>query len=266
MTSSDIKIDTEEVKAEVSESPAEAATFETMAKAGVVFGRKRTRTNPKMKKYIFANRNGFELFDLTQTLSLLEQAKQFIKELIKNDQLILFCGTDPAAAELVKAIAEKYGLPYVATRWLGGTLTNFKTISDRLHYYMNMKADQASGKLAKYTKKEQVAFDKEIARLTRLFGGLERLTRLPAALFVVGANDNETAIREAKRVKIPVIAIANTDANPDEIDYLIPANDNSRSSITWILAEVEKAIEEGIQLRSAPKAETPSQQTLNPKS
>ena len=139
----------------------------------------------------------------------------------------------------------KFSMPYVTKRWLGGTLTNFKTLSKRIQYYMNLKADKATGKLEKYTKKEQLEFSKLITKMDQFFNGLEKLSRLPDVLLVVNVTDHITAVREARRLKIPVVAIISTDTDPELVDYPIPANDNSRTSIAWILGKLEAKIEEG---------------------
>jgi small subunit ribosomal protein S2 len=228
------------------ERTADAALMEEMARAGILFGRKRTRTNPRMKKYVFTNRNGAEIFDLTQTIDMVERAKEFVKEVAKTGRPILLVGTEPASIEAVKGLGEKFGFPFVVERWLGGTLTNFESLSKRLNYYMSLKADKAAGKLDKYTKKERVVIEKQIERLTRLFGGLEKLNQLPGAVIVFGADAHEIAIAEGNRMKIPVVAVANTSANPDTLDYIIPANDNNRSSIAWIAVKIGEAIETGL--------------------
>ena len=226
--------------------------LEEMVKAGILYGRKKSKTHPHMKQFIFATRNGIEIFDLPKTMEALEKAGEFLKEVAKKDGMVLLVGTKPAAQDLVEEVSKKLSMPYVAKRWLGGTLTNFKTLSQRTQYYMNLKADKASGKLEKYTKKEQVGFHKEIERLSGFFAGLEKLSRLPDALIVVNVNDHITAVREAKRLKIPVVAILSTDTNPELVNYAIPANDNSRSSIAWILSKLQTKIEEGLKERPAP--------------
>jgi len=236
----------------VEEKTADTAVLEEMAKAGLLLGRKRSWTNPRMKKFIYTTRNGFEVIDLLQTIERIETAQKFIKEVAKTGRPILFVGTTPAASTVVRELALKLNQPFVAERWLGGTLSNFETISKRLNYYMTLKSDQATGKLSKYTKKERTAMEKEIERLTRLFGGLERLSSLPGAVIVVGADSHEIATREASRMRIPVVAIANTTANPDMINYIIPANDNSRSSIVYVLAKIKEAINGGISERAVP--------------
>lgn len=239
-------VDSTVVEPVIAERTADGATMEEMAKAGMLFGRKRARTNPRMKKYIFTTRNGSEIFDLTQTIDMLDRAKEFIKEAVKTGRPVLLVGTEPSSIEAVKALGAKFSFPYVAERWLGGTLTNFDSLSTRLNYYMGLKADKETGKLDKYTKKERVVIEKQIERLTRLFGGLERLNQLPGAVIVFGADAHAIAIAEANRMKIPVVAVANTSANPDVLNYIIPANDNNRSSITWIAGKIAEAIEAGI--------------------
>lgn len=226
------------------EKTADTEMLEEMAKAGLLFGRKRSRTNPKMKKYIYTTRNGMEIFDLVQTIDLIEKAKNFLKTAVSSGRPILFVGTTPASQAVAKATAEKFGFPFVAERWLGGTLTNFETINKRLNYYMNLKSDQATGKLIKYTKKERTAMEKEIERLTRLFGGLEKMTAMPAAIVVAGADGHQIAIREASRMKVPVVCIANTSAGPEMITHVIPANDNAVSSIQFIFAKLSEGIEQ----------------------
>lgn len=225
------------------QSAVEQGILEEMAKAGVLYGRRKSKTNPRMLRYIFTTRNGMEILDIVQTIPLLERAEQFLSELVRTKKSILFVGTTPAAKDVVKVLAEKSGFPSVTERWLGGTLTNWKTIHERLQYYLKLKADRETGKLEKYTKKERVAFDKEIARLTHLFQGLEIMTKLPDAIVVVGVTSHETAIREARRLKIPIVGILSSDADPEVVDFVVPANDLSKSSVRWILDRFEKVME-----------------------
>ncbi|MDP3901772.1 MAG: 30S ribosomal protein S2 [bacterium] len=237
---------------EIAEStPIDQLLLEEMLKAGVLYGRSKSKTHPKMKKYTEMVRNGIELFDPVQTLDKLKEAKEFLQEIAKKGGLILLVGTLPAAQESIKAMADKFGLPYVTNRWLGGTLTNYKTLSQRLHYYMNLKADRETGKLEKYTKKERFQFDKEINRLTTLFGGLEKYDRLPEVLLVVDAEEHDTGIREAKRLKIPVVALVNSNTNPVDMEYIIPCNSNAKSSVVWVLNHLHQGIEQGQQERNA---------------
>ena len=239
--------------------------LEEMAKAGLLFGRKHSRTNPKMKNYIYTSRNGVEIFDLVQTIDLIEKAKNFLKTAVQTGRPILFVGTTPASQAVVRATAEKFGFPFVTERWLGGTLTNFETINKRLNYYMNLKSDQQTGKLEKYTKKERTAMEKEIERLTRLFGGLEKMTTMPAAVVVAGADAHLIAIREAKRMKVPVVSIVNTSGAPEMITHVIPANDNALSSIAFIFAKLSEGISAGIQEKGTLTAASTKNQAPNNK-
>jgi small subunit ribosomal protein S2 len=246
----DSKTVAEIVEPQIPVNPAEVALYEEMAKAGVLFGRRRSKTNPKMKNYIHTTRAGFDVVDLGQTVAGIEKAQQFLKELVKKGQTLLVAATTPAGQITATKFADKYDLPRVTDRWLGGTLSNFEVISKRISHLITRKADKAAGRLDKYTKKERVVIDKEIERLTKLFGGLEKMNVLPGALLVIGAPSHMTAVREAKRVKMPVIAIANTDTDPDLIDYLIPANDASVNSIEYILAKLDEAVQQGMKEKS----------------
>lgn len=225
--------------------------MEEMIKAGVLYGRKKSKTHPRMRPFIFGTRNGIEILELPKTMQALEKAADFLKEVSKKNGLIFFVGTKPAAQDQVEALAKKYSYPYVVKRWLGGTMTNFKTLVTRTQYYMTLKSDKASGKLEKYTKKERVEFDKQIERMEGFFLGLEKLTRIPDAVVIVNASEHMNAVREAKRMKVPVVSILSTDLDPETVEYPIPANDNSRSSITWILGKLEEKIQEGAKERPA---------------
>ncbi|MEK9186154.1 MAG: 30S ribosomal protein S2, partial [Patescibacteria group bacterium] len=186
----------------------------------------------------FANRSGFELLDLSKTLEGISSAREFIKGIQEKKGFILLIGTQPAARKLVEEFAKKQSYPFVIERWLGGTLTNFQTISKRIQYLIKLKADRATGKLEKYTKKERIGFDREIARLEELMGGLEVMLKLPDAVLIVDAAVHDTAVREARKMKIPIIALLNTDNNPDVIQYPIPGNTASQSSLNWILSKL----------------------------
>lgn len=239
----DVQLETKAFTAE------EEVLYQEMIKAGVLYGRKKSKTNPKMTKYIFTTRKGIEIFDLAQTVKLLDQAVEFLREKIKNtpnnsSPKVLVVGTQPAAKELVKSFSDKFGLSYVTERWLGGTLTNFKVISQRINYYLRTKADKETGRLDKYTKHERLKINELITKMAKVFVGLEKVTQVPEVVLVVDPEEHQTAIREANRLKIPVVAISSTDANPDQIQYLIPANDNARSSLVWIFGYIEKKLSE----------------------
>lgn len=240
-----------EQEAEPQAPSIDSLLLEEMAKTGVLFGRSKSRTDPRMKVYIEAVRNGVEIFDAAGVLKGIEQAADFLAVTAKNNGLILLVGTQPAAKAVIKSMAEKFEFPRVTERWLGGTLTNFQTLSQRINYYMNLKADQAAGKLEKYTKKERTQFDKEIKRLTTLFGGLEKLSKIPDALLIVDAREHETAVREAKRLRVPIVALLSSNNNPDGINYPIPCNSSARLSIEWILKKLEEGLEKGVKERPA---------------
>lgn len=235
------------------------ALLEELVKAGVLFGRSKSKTNPRMKKYIEATRAGVEIFSPQATLESLDRAAAFLQEAAKSGKMILVAGVQPAAREAAQTMALKFGLPYVTERWLGGTLTNFKTISQRLHYYMNLKADQASGKLEKYTKKERLDFDKEIQRLTILFGGLEKLAKPADILLTIDVTEHHTAVREARRLGAAIVALINSNNDPENIDYPIPCNTAAKSSIEWVMKKLEDAIQTGLNERQALMAQAAAQ-------
>ena len=164
---------------------------------------------------------------------------------------MLFVATQPAAEEGVKKLAERFQVPYVTNRWAGGTITNFKIISKRIEYLKKLRSDFASGALQKYTKKERLGLEDEMNHLKELFGGIELLMKEPDILITIDANLHMTAVREANRANIPVVALSNVDSDPDLINYLVPGNDNGRRSINWFLEKIAVAIEEGLVLRAA---------------
>lgn len=237
-----------ELNSEVSvtpKNPANLPILEEMMKAGLFIGRKTSKTHPRMRGFVFGVRNKSSLIDLEQTLRLTDQAMDFVKSKMTGNGTLLLAGTTPVAKKLVEELAQKLAFPYVIERWLGGTLTNFKTLSKRISYFKKLKSDREAGRLDKYTKKERLDFDRQIQKMTVMFGGLEKMEVLPEILFVVDVNAHLTVVREAKRLKIPVVGIMNTDTDPELVNYPIIANDRSRTSIAWILTRLEKAVEEG---------------------
>lgn len=213
-----------------------------MAKAGIFYGHKKTMTHPRMKPFLGGRRNEIDIMNPEETLKSLAKATEFLKETLKQGGLILWVGTTPAAKAAVKEIAEELKAPYVAFRWLGGILTNFKVISQRLNYFLDLKSKQAKGELAKYTKKEQLEFAKEAQKMKRIFDGLAPLTRLPAAVFIVDAGEHQTAVREARRLKIPIVAIVDSNDDPALVDYPIFANDHAKASIEWVIGRIREGI------------------------
>ena len=217
----------------------------TMLKAGVHFGHQKAKRHPKMEDYVYAVRNNVSIIDLRQSLEKLEEAREFAKKIAEQKGTILFVGTKKQTKKIVKEVAEKCGMPYVTERWLGGTLTNFKIILKRVEKFKKMRSEKESGEWKdKYTKKEQMEFGKDIERMELKFGGIKDLNKLPEALFIADPKENETAVKEAKIMNIPVIALADTDVNPSEISYPIPANDDAIQSIKIMVGAIGEAIME----------------------
>ncbi len=240
-----------------------------MMDAGVFYGRKKSKTNPKMRPFVLANRGGIEIINLQKTEEMMDAAAAFIKERVRNNGLILLVGTVPAAEASVTALAKKLGIPYVTTRWVGGAITNFKIIVKRIEHMKTLRADLASGALVnKYTKKERLEMEREMRRLEELMGGLEAMTKEPDVVIVIDPILHHTAVSEANTKKIPVVALANVDADPDKISYVVPGNDKAKKSIEWFLERIGKAYEEGVKLRAAaavaaPAPESPATQTAS---
>ncbi len=217
-----------------------------MIKKGVHFGYSSTTLNPKMKPFIFAYRSNTEIFDLEKTLNQLELAKEFLKILGKEKKPILFVGTKKEIKESTESFARESNVPYVTERWLGGILTNFKEIKNRIDYLNDLYKKRESGDLEKYTKKERLQIERKITKLNKYLVGLKQCQSLPAALIVIDSNYEETAVSEAKKTKIPLIIIMNSDCDPEDADYPIPANDSSASSINFLLRELVDAYKEGL--------------------
>src|SRR3989344_4167858 len=215
-----------------------------MAKVGVIYGHKKSKTHPRMRPYIACQRNEIELIDPEATLAGLDKAVEFLKEKVKpgGGGLVLLVGSNPAAQAAISDLAKEFNMPYVVTRWLGGTLTNFPVISKRMQYFQDLRAKAEKGELAKYTKKERAKFNKEVGKMTISFEGLIKLTRVPDVLFVVDIDAHSTAVREARRLKIPIVAIVDTDDDPDLVSYPIFANDHAKASIEWIINKIREGI------------------------
>ncbi len=229
--------------------PSEASR--EMIEAGVFYGRKKSKTNPRMRQFIIANRGGIEIVNLQKTEEAIEKACAFIREKVRNNELVLFVGTEPAAEAGIMALAKKFDAPFVTVRWVGGAITNFSVIAKRIEHLKKLRNDLAAGKLEQYTKKERLEMEREVGRLEELMGGLENLSRIPDALVIINPVLHDTAVREAKRKKIPIVAFANVDADPDVIDYLVPGNDKSKKSIEWFFSKIEAAMHEGVKERVA---------------
>ena len=219
-------------------------SIEEMAKAGLHFGRKTSKTHPHMRPYIYGVRNTISIIDLQKTKEKLIEALQFIKKLVREGKVILLVGTAFQHKELLKEIAQECGFPYINERWLGGTFTNFPVIKKRVDYLKELERKKEEGELEQYTKKERLKIDKEIDALKIKFDGLKPLEGLPDALFVINLQKDKLAAREARRKGVKVIAIVDADADPDLADYPIPANDAALSSVRYILEKVKEVVEE----------------------
>jgi small subunit ribosomal protein S2 len=212
---------------------------------GVIVGHKRSKTHPKMKPFIAMNRNDIEFLDPENTLTSIDNAVKFINEKVGPDDFVLCVASAATAQDSILSFAKHFGFPYVTTRWLGGTLTNFKVISDRMRYYVDLKSKKEKGELEKYTKKEQLKFSEEISKLAISFDGLLRMSKLPAVLFVVDPKTTDTAVKEAIKLNIPVVAILDTNDDPRTVTQPIFANDHSKQSIAWVIGKIQAGIEAG---------------------
>lgn len=220
-------------------------TIEEMLKAGMHFGHRTSKWYPKMKPYIFTSRKGVHIIDLTKSRQQLEKALEYLKQSVAGGKSILLVGTKIQAKETVKKIAQEIGISYISERWPGGCLTNFVVIRNAIRKYKDLLEKKQTGKLEKYTKKERQEFDKEIARLELMVGGLASLTKLPEIIFIWDIKKEKTALAEAKKKSLKIVAVCDTNANPTGIDYVIPANDDATKSVKLIMNTVKEAIEEG---------------------
>jgi small subunit ribosomal protein S2 len=217
-------------------------TMESMLKSGVHFGHLKSRRNPKMSKYIFGTKNGINIIDLEKTLEESKKALEFIENVKKEGRHILFVGTKKQAKKLVEFIARECEMPFVTERWLGGTFTNFGVIRSRAKYLNDSQRQLEDDGFAKYTKLERLKKVEEIERLERKMGGIKNMTELPAAIFVVDTKEDKLAIEEAKKQGVPVIAMVDTNSDPSQVNFPIPANDDAISSIKLILGAVANVL------------------------
>jgi small subunit ribosomal protein S2 len=215
-----------------------------LLEAGVHFGHETKRWNPRFKRYIFAERNGIFIIDLQKTLVESDKAFDYLKDTAARGGTILFVGTKKQAQEILAAEARRCGMPYLNERWLGGTLTNFKTIRTRVERLKQLEAMFEDESILRYGKKEQIDLGKELQRLQRYLGGIKELTRLPDVLFVIDPTKEAIAVREANKLGIPVVALADTDSNPDVLDYIVPGNDDAIRSIQLVTARLADTIVE----------------------
>ena len=222
-------------------------SMKQLLEAGVHFGHQTRRWNPKMAPYIYTERNGIYIVDLQKTVRKLEEAYSFVRELAENGQTILFVGTKKQAQEAIREEAQRCGQYFVNARWLGGMMTNFKTMRTRIDRLNQLKAMQADGTFDMLPKKEVIKHLGEIEKLEKYLGGVTEMKKLPGALFIVDTRKERNAIAEAHKLGIPVVAIADTNCDPDEIDYVIPGNDDAIRAIKLISSIMANAVLEGKQ-------------------
>src|SRR6266566_1647099 len=223
--------------------------MKALLEAGVHFGHQTRRWNPKMRKFIFSERNGIHIIDLQQTVDRLEAACDFVRDMVSNGGTILFVGTKRQAQETIEAEAKRCGMPYVTTRWLGGTLTNFATIQGRIDYLVRTEDAKARGEMDYLAKKERLKQEEELARLNRYLGGIKAMTALPGAIYIVDTTKEDIAVAESVRIGIPIVALVDTNCNPDVIDYPIPSNDDAIRAIKLITARIADVVLEGLTAR-----------------
>ena len=226
-----------------------AVTIKELLEAGVHFGHQTRRWNPRMRSYIYTQRNGIHIIDLEQTLVLLNKAYEFIRDLVASGEDILIVGTKKQAQESVAQESQRCGMCYVNQRWLGGMMTNFRTIQTRIDYLVQLEDRKEKGDFEILPKKEALKLEEMIVRLNRRLGGVKEMTRIPGAVFIIDPAKERIAVAECKKMGVPVIATIDTDCNPDEIDHRIPANDDAIKAIRLLCSTVANAVLEGMSLR-----------------
>lgn len=217
-------------------------SVEELIQNAVHYGHRTNKWNPRMKPYLYSAVNGIHLFDLEQTQVQLEKLLEYLKKSVQDGKQILFVSTKPQTMEMIPEIAAIHNSPYVTKKWFGGLLTNFDTMKERIRYFKNLKEQQATGELEKFTKKEQVKMLKEINKLEGALGGIQNLRRPPQVLFVVDGKRDLIAIKEARKLKIPVVGICDSNADPEMYDLMVPANDDAMKSLTFLLDLVKETL------------------------
>jgi small subunit ribosomal protein S2 len=226
-------------------------SMKALLETGVHFGHRTRRWNPKMKPYIFTERNGVHIVDLQQTITAINKFYELIRDTVGAGGTVLFVGTKRQAQEAIAQEAQRCGMPYMNQRWLGGTLTNWRTIRQRIDYLLNLEARRDRGDFERLTKKEALGLQRQIEKLNDRLGGIREMRNLPDLLFVIDVRRETTAVAEANKLNIPIIAIVDTNCDPDPIDYVIPANDDAIRAIKLITSLMADAVLEGIAQRKA---------------
>ncbi|WP_442600916.1 30S ribosomal protein S2 [Paenibacillus sp. KN14-4R] len=222
-------------------------SMKQLLEAGVHFGHQTRRWNPKMDRYIFTERNGIYIIDLQKTVKKVDEAYNFVKSIAENNGTMLFVGTKKQAQDSVKEEAERCGMYYINQRWLGGTLTNFQTIQKRIDRLKTLERMEADGTFDLLPKKEVIILNKEKTRLEKFLGGIKHMKGLPSALFVIDPRKERIAVAEARKLGIPIVGIVDTNCDPDEIDYVIPGNDDAIRAVKLLTAKIADAVVEAHQ-------------------
>jgi small subunit ribosomal protein S2 len=229
-------------------------TMRQLLESGAHFGHQTKRWNPKMKRFIFTERNGIYIIDLTQTLGYIDRAYDFVKETVTHGGTVMFVGTKRQAQESIVEQATRVGMPYVTERWLGGMLTNFQTVFKRLQRLKELELIESTGGQTVLTKKEALVLSRERIKLQRTLGGVRDMTRTPSAVWIVDTNKEHLAVNEARKLGIPVVAILDTNCDPDVVDYKIPGNDDAIRSIQVLTRVIADAVAEGLMARAGASA------------
>lgn len=235
-------------------------TLLELLKNGVHFGHQTSKWHPRMRPFIFTSRNGIHILDLEQSLAHLNRARDFAQEVAARGGTVLFIGTKRQCKTIIAEEASRAESPYINERWLGGLFTNHSTVGKVISRLKTLVSDRETGKLEKYTKKERFGFDDEIEKLEKLVGGVRKMEKLPDAVFIVDIKAEKTALREAKKMGIPIIAMVDSNVDPDGIAYPIPANDDGTKSIALVAAAIADAVIAGRKAMPAPVAKTPAGQ------
>ena len=231
-------------------------TMKQLLEAGVHFGHRTRRWNPKMRPYIFTERSGIHIIDLQQTVQSLNAASENVRKTVAKGGTVLFVGTKRQAQATIEHEALRCGMPYINQRWLGGTLTNWVTIRQRIQYLLQLERRMDAGEFRNLPKKERLSLQREVEKLNRRIGGLKTMRSLPDMLFIVDTNVEELAVSEANKVNVPIIGMVDTNSDPDPINYVIPTNDDAIRSIKLIVGAIADAAEEGMRIREVEMAET----------
>ncbi|KKT43557.1 MAG: 30S ribosomal protein S2 [Candidatus Wolfebacteria bacterium GW2011_GWE2_44_13] len=243
----DNKITTESVEGMIQNDEIEVdiTLIKEMADNGLLYGHKKQRTHPRFKQFIYTTRNGVEIIDLAKTSKKIDEAVAFLNAQLKEKKTVLVVGTQAASWDAVETFATKFGMPYVKNGWIGGLVTNFKVVGQRLDFFRTSMAAMEKGEFEKYTKKERVTINRKLEKMKLMFEGMDTLTKAPDVMFVIDGSlrNHITAIKEAATLKIPVVAIIDSDDNPDLVTYPIPANDHAKMSITWLMKHLGERLD-----------------------